>query len=62
MDTEILAAAILAAGFTIAQRQPLNTGRLDDTIREKFIEYYVFVRQETANARKKKKKKKATSG
>ena len=56
MDSEIVAAAILAAGFANAQRQPLNTGRLDDSIREKFLEYLAFVREQTAVRKKGKRK------
>ncbi len=58
MDSEIVAAAILAAGFAIAQRSPLNSGRLEDCVREKFIEYFDFVRNETARAANKAKKRK----
>lgn len=54
-DVEIIAAAILAAGFVVADRQPLHSGRLDENIREKFVEYYAFLRQQTGRAKKKKK-------
>ncbi len=54
MDTEILAAAILAAGFVSAERQPLHSGRLDDNLREKFVEYYEFV-SEVARVKSEKK-------
>ena len=53
MDSEIIAAAILTAGFTAAVRQPLSTGRMDDSIREKFVEYLAFVREQTAAGKKK---------
>ena len=58
MDTEIVAAAILSAGFVVADRAPLHSGRLDDNIREKFIQYLAFIREQTAGAGRKKKKKK----
>ena len=56
MDNEILAAAILTAGFIGVQRQAISGGRVDDSIREKFIEYLAFVREQTkADSAKKKK-------
>lgn len=58
MDIEILAAAILTAGFAVAERQPLNSGRLDEGIREKFVEYLAFIREQAAAGKKSKKKKK----
>ena len=58
MDTEVLAAAIMAAGFVGAERQALNSGRLDDNLREKFVEYYVFVSEVTRVKSEKKKSKK----
>jgi len=48
MNSEIIAAAILAAAFAQAQRQPLTLGVLDNSIREKFVEYLAFVREQTA--------------
>ncbi len=53
MDSETITAAILTAGFVVASRQALNTGRLDEDIREKFIEYLAFVRELEAAAKKK---------
>ncbi len=47
-NTEILAAAILTAAFVGAERQPLHSGRLDESLREKFLEYLLFVREHTA--------------
>jgi hypothetical protein len=54
LDTIATAAAIMAAGFVNAQRQALNAGRLDDSIREKFLEYYAFIQQNTAPPKKRK--------
>jgi hypothetical protein len=50
----MIAAAIMAAGFVNAQRQALNAGRLDDSLREKFVEYYQFIQQQTTPPKKKK--------
>lgn len=50
----MIAAAIMAAGFVNAQRQALNAGRLDDSMREKFVEYYQFIQQQTPPPKKKK--------
>ncbi len=47
---------ILTAGFVAADRQPLHSGRLDENVREKFVEYYAFLRRQTAGAKKKKRK------
>lgn len=44
-DSQVVAAAILAAGFAAAQRQQLHSGKVEDTIREKFVEFYTFVRE-----------------
>jgi hypothetical protein len=49
----MIAAAIMAAGFVNAQRQALNAGRLDDSLREKFVEYYQFIQQQTPPPKKK---------
>jgi len=58
MDSEILAAAILSAGFAVAQRQSLHAGSLDREVREKFVEYYVFICEQTGRVRFGKGKKK----
>ena len=57
MNSEVIAAAILAAAFAIGERQALHSGRLDQDIREKFTEYYAFVCAHTARAKSEKKKK-----
>jgi hypothetical protein len=54
LDSTVIAAAIMAAGFVNAQRQALNAGRLDDSLREKFVEYYQFIQQQTTPPKKKK--------
>ena len=61
MNTEILAAAVLVAGFVGAGRLSLHSGRLDDTLREKFVEYYVFV-SEVARVKSEKKSRKKKRG
>ena len=61
MDTEVLAAAIMAAGFVNAERAALHSGHLDDNLREKFVEYYVFV-SEVARSRSEKKGRKKKRG
>lgn len=53
MDSELITAAILTAGFVVASRQALHTGRLDEDVREKFKEYLAFVRELGAVAKKK---------
>ena len=58
MNSEAIAAAILAAGFAAGERQALHSGHLDENIREKFTEYYAFVCAHTARAKSEKKKKK----
>ncbi len=58
MNSELVAAAILAAAFAIGERQALHSGHLDENIREKFTEYYAFVCEHTARAKSEKKKKK----
>ncbi len=57
MNSEVIAAAILAAGYAQAQRQPLTLGVLDNSIREKFVEYLAFVHEQTAPPRPVKKAK-----
>jgi hypothetical protein len=37
-----------------AQRQALNAGRLDDSLREKFAEYYQFIQRQTTPPKKEK--------
>jgi len=54
LDSATIAAAIMAAGFVNAQRQALNAGRLDDSLREKFVEYYHFIQQQTTPPKKEK--------
>ena len=56
MNNDILAAAILTAGFVGVQRQAISGGRVDDSIREKFIEYLAFVREQAKAGSAKKKK------
>ncbi len=48
MDSDKIAAAILAAGFAVSQRQALSGGRIEDTLREKYIEFLGFVREQDA--------------
>ncbi len=57
MDSDVIAAAIMAAGFVNALRQPLNAGQLDTNVREKFVEYLAFVREQKAAAQGKARKK-----
>jgi hypothetical protein len=47
-DAEKIAAAILAAGFAGAQRVALSGGVLEDTLREKYVEFLAFIRQQKA--------------
>ena len=54
MDTELIAAAILTNAFTNSQRQALSSGRVDESIREKFVEFLAFIREQTAAGKKKK--------
>lgn len=55
MNNDIIAAAILTAGFIGAQRQAISGGRVDDSIREKFVEFLAFVREQPKTASAKKK-------
>ena len=48
MDDEKIAAAILAAGFAGAQRVALSGGVLEDTLKEKYVEFLAFIRQQEA--------------
>ena len=52
MDNDQIAAAILAAGFAVAQRQALSGGRIEDSLREKYIEFLAFVREQNASEQK----------
>jgi len=61
MQSDVIAAAILAAAYAQAQRQPLTLGVLDSSIREKFVEYLAFVRERSAPPRAKKAKAKAAA-
>ncbi len=45
MDNDVIAAAILTAAFVSSQRVPISSGRVDDSVREKFLEYLDFVRE-----------------
>jgi hypothetical protein len=54
-DSEMIAAAILAAGFTAAQRQSISSGRTEDSLREKYIEFLAFIRGHNSAPTKKKK-------
>jgi hypothetical protein len=54
-DSEMIAAAILAAGFAAAQRQSITSGRLEDALREKYIEFLAFVREQNSPPAKKTK-------
>jgi hypothetical protein len=45
MDNEMIAAAILAAGFVSAQRVALSGGVLEDTLKEKYVEFLAFIRE-----------------
>jgi hypothetical protein len=42
-DTDVIAAAILAAGFAGAQRVALSGGVLEDTLKEKYVEFLAFI-------------------
>lgn len=57
MNSDVIAAAILAGAYAQAQRQPLTLGVLDSSIREKFVEYLAFVREQTAPPKPVKKVK-----
>ena len=48
MDDEKIAAAILAAGFAGAQRVALSGGVLEDTLKEKYVEFLAFIREREA--------------
>ena len=48
MDDEMVAAAILAAGFAGAQRVALSGGVLEDTLKEKYVEFLGFIREQKA--------------
>jgi hypothetical protein len=48
MDDEKIAAAILAAGFAGAQRVALSGGVLEDTLKEKYVEFLAFIREQKA--------------
>ena len=48
MDDEKIAAAILAAGFAGAQRVALSGGVLEDTLKEKYVEFLAFIREHKA--------------
>jgi hypothetical protein len=48
MDDEKIAAAILAAGFAGAQRVALSGGVLEDTLKEKYVEFLAFIREHEA--------------
>jgi hypothetical protein len=50
MDHDKVAAAILAAGFATAQRQPLSGGLLEDSLKEKYVEFLAFIREQDAAA------------
>ncbi|GEM_PF-4605189 len=50
MDNEKIAAAILAAGFAAGQRQPLSGGVLEDSLKEKYVEFLAFIRAQDAAA------------
>ena len=49
-----ITAAILAAGFAAAagQRQAISSGRIEDSLKEKYIEFLAFVREQNAAERK----------
>jgi hypothetical protein len=48
MDNDMIAAAILAAGFAGAQRVALSGGVLEDTLKEKYVEFLAFIRERKA--------------
>jgi hypothetical protein len=48
VDNEMVAAAILAAGFAGAQRVALSGGVLEDTLKEKYLEFLAFIREQKA--------------
>lgn len=52
MDNDNIAAAILAAGFAAAQRTALTGGVLEDTLKEKYVEFLAFVREQNAASKK----------
>ena len=44
-NNDVVAAAILAAGFTAGQRQALSGGVLEETLKEKYLEFLAFIRE-----------------
>ena len=61
MDSEMIAAAILAAGYATAQRQAISGGALETSLKEQYIEFLAFLREQNkppAKPASKKKKKK----
>jgi hypothetical protein len=59
-NNDQITAAILAAGYASAQRQPLSGGVLEETLKEKYLEFLDFLRQQNgkgASGKAAKKKK-----
>ena len=54
VNNDLVAAAILTAAFISAQRVPISSGRVDDSVREKFQEYLDFVREHASKPAEKK--------
>ena len=49
MDNDQIAAAILAAGFVAGQRNALTGGVLENTLKEKYVEFLAFVQEQNAS-------------
>ena len=50
MDNEKIAAAILAAGFVAAQRHALTGGVLEATLKEEYVNFLNFIREQDAES------------
>jgi hypothetical protein len=49
-DGEMIAAAILAAGFAAAQGRSITSGRAEDSLKEKYTEFLAYVRAQNSPA------------
>jgi predicted patatin/cPLA2 family phospholipase len=56
MNSDQIAAAILAAAYVSAQRQALSSGVVEENLRQKYVEFLEFVRAQSGSAPAKKKK------
>lgn len=52
-DAEMVAAAIMAAGFTVSQRQAITSGRSEDALKEKYVEFLAFIQEQKSGKKKK---------